>query len=500
MASWNELLRAARKRSGLGQQALAGQAEVSLETLSHYERGKGKPTRDTLLKLTAGLGLDTQATNELLAETGFDPLPTGRPATFERRSLPVTTLQQEIDSYSWPCLVANDQMEILLANPPANWVAERDLQKAIPKLRQRHPMRLAALSRFRERVDNWDEVVSVMIAFFKTDFEDPEQYAAAAPWFNRLLQDLRTKPQYRDAYPRIVELWQEATALRDMGRTTFPARWRARDGTLLSFEAVLSVWHDFDAYYVSDWYPADATTVQWLQQARAQNVAPARYVATEERQPSPLPSWSVLLQRKRSQCGFSQDALARAAGISPAAVYSYEAGRRKPTRQVVLRLARAMMLDGDGANRLLREAGLAPVATDVARSIVGLPTTNPRYRLGRLEALAPRTLYVLPQRVRAHAWPCLVVDSRCQVLAWNGPAVQVLGHEPRGENLLRLVLSLSFREQALNYDEVTMALASSGLREALLNGGESQGSVPLLPVIESLREEDPEAAARLESA
>ena len=561
MAAWYALLRQARKPSGLTQQELAAQAEVSFETVSKYERGKANPSRDTLLKLTSALHADRQTTNEILTAAGFDPLPTGRLATFERRGLPATMLAQEIDSYAWPCLVVNDQMEILLANQPANWVAELDILQAFPKLPDRHQLRLAARQHFRDRAENWEEVVSVMIEFFKAGFEDPERYADTGPWFDQLFQDLRTNPDYQEAFSQIMALWQQVPARPHLARTTFEARWRVSDGTTLRFNTVLATWDDFDAYYSNDWFPADCTTLQWLQEAsrtkseRArlrtnlleplpgaallpvarpfatrEMKEPAAVAAGEQPAPSVILPWSQFLRFERKKSRLTRAGLALATQISEQALYSYEAGRRKPSRQTMLRLARGLLLDGATTNLLLHEAGLAPVASALARPLANLATTDPRHQLGRWDPLVQRTREALPELVAAHPWPCLVVDSRWQVVAWNAPLVSVLGYEPSGENLLHLLLRRPFREQAINYDEVITALAPSGLmerssehahnpreplpgaallpvapllrdraKEALGNRGQNQNGVALLPEIAALREEEPEAVAHLEA-
>lgn len=505
MATWNELLRQARKQRKLSQQALASQAQVSRDTLSNYENykyGTARPTRDTLLKLTSALRLDRAAANEILAGAGFDPLPTGRLASFERRSLPVRTLEQEIDSYSWPCLGITDQMEILLANPPTNWVAELDLFQAFPELPQRHLLRISALQHFRDRVENWNDVVSVIFALLKADFADTEAYAAAMPWFQQLLADLETRPEYAGAYARILDLWEKTQAKQDLSRTTFHACWRVSDGTLLQFNTIITAWSDFDAFYSNDWQPADGTTIEWLagkrkeyDAERAQLGERAGESAAEQR--SSLPSWSELLQQKRDTSGLTQARLAHDIEVTEQAIFSYEAGRRKPSRERLLQLARALFLDGATTNLLLTEAGHPPEPSAVARSLVGEPTFDPRFPLGRWEALLPRTVQLLPSIIAKHPWPCLVVDARCQIVAANAPMVRVLGTNPRGQNLLQLLLSAPFRDRLLNDDQVLTALAPSGLREALTNQKTTRRTRPFLPLLETLRQEDPRAAARL---
>src|SRR5689334_5055130 len=110
MAVWHEQLREARRARGFRQQDVADRAGISRRRIVSYESGSITPVRDTLLRLASALGLDRTATNALLLDAGFDPLPTGRLRQFERRRLPFSAMQQEIDGYAWPCLVMGDGM------------------------------------------------------------------------------------------------------------------------------------------------------------------------------------------------------------------------------------------------------------------------------------------------------------------------------------------------------------------------------------------------------
>ncbi|HVC29710.1 MAG TPA: helix-turn-helix transcriptional regulator, partial [Steroidobacteraceae bacterium] len=476
MATWNELLRQARKQRELTQAEAARRAEVSLRQVIAYEKGTVTPTRDMLLRLARGLRLDRQAANTLLESAGHQPLPVGRLADLERRSIPLTLMQREIDTYPWPCLIMSDAMEILLLNRPAVWVAEFDFAVALPRPSDRSLIRITAMEHFQEpRVVNWTEIVSTLIAVLKTDFEDSERYAAAIPWFATVVQDLSMQPKYSQGFPRLMALWQTVAPKPDIARTSFPAEWRLSDGTRLSFDCLISSWNDFDSAGAIDWFPANAATADWLAERAAQEAPDMEHQgdsgASGHASPVPaLPPWNELLQIAREKCGFTQAALAHAVGISPETVYSYEDGRRTPPRETIIRMTRAMELDGSTTNLIVTGAGREPVASALGRSVAGEPTEDPRYQPSRWQRYVEPTRAVLSEKVAAHRWPCLVFDNQCQTLEVNVAARRVLGTVPVAQSLLQLLVSRGFRGHVVNYDEVVSALAPRSLRRAVTNG------------------------------
>jgi transcriptional regulator with XRE-family HTH domain len=384
MSAWSDLLRTSRKERRLLQEEVRARAGISLRTLTAYERGKVRPSRDTLLKLAAALDLNRHATNTLLAGAGFDPVPTGLLSRFARRSISLAAMHREIDRCSWPCLVMGDDMTVLLWNEPATSVVEMDFAEVLPDPADRMLTRIVALDHFRSRMLNWNEFVAMMVALLKADFESPEQYAAEMPWFARLMQDLSTRPEYRDAFPEIMRLYNSAKPRSDVARTSCPVTWRHSDGTVLRFHGVLTTWDDFAALWAFDWFPADAETASWLQ-ARADERMP-RMPETPENRPESsndvehLLRWYELLRSAREKSGFTQAGLAQAAGIAEETLFSYENDRRRPSRSVLLRLAHAMQLDGATTNLLLSGSGHAPAASEFARSVAGLPNSDPRFR------------------------------------------------------------------------------------------------------------------------
>jgi transcriptional regulator with XRE-family HTH domain len=501
MTAWHTALREARRQRGLRQRQLAEQADVGLRTVIAYEGGTATPSRDTLLKLAAALALERQTLNAVLSDAGFDPMPTGRLARFERRSLPFAAMQREIDRHSWPCLVLSDDMTILLWNAPATWVGELDFAATWPDPADRTLMRVAALQHFRERVLNWSEVVSVMIAMLKADFEDPDRYSQAMPTFAKLVQDLSTQPQYQQAFPALMDLWQRVAPRQYVARTSFTARWQLGDGTALRFNCLISSWNDFDAAAALDWLPADGATAVWLEQrATLEGVRSSDQAAVSAdalAHEGPLLAWHDLLRSTREKSGLTQAGLAEAIGVSEHTIFSYEKGRRRPSRTVLLRLARALHLDGATTNLLLTGAGHAPIASEIARSLAGLPSSDPRFPVGRWQALAEQTEAQLAAAIGAHAWPCLVLDERCRPHAANAAARRLFGAALDRATLLELLVSPAFRERLVNYDEVVTAIAPGDLRQVVAGSASSPRLAPLQALLASLADADPAGLARL---
>lgn len=183
MPTWNELLRDARLAQQRSQQDLARLAGVSAETISLYERAAVQPERPTLLRVTRMLRLPRRDTNAILTAGGFAPLPVGRLAQFETRRRTLDYLQGEVGAYAWPCLVTNNRMEIIAWNEPASRVAELDFARELPLPSQRNLFRIAAMPHFLQRLGNWDELVSVIIALLKGEGAELTDPDTGPPYF-----------------------------------------------------------------------------------------------------------------------------------------------------------------------------------------------------------------------------------------------------------------------------------------------------------------------------
>ncbi len=89
MQSAGELLREARRRSGLSQSELAARAEVTQSVVSEYEAGKRQPAVPTLARLIAATGHNLTLSLERRDPTvrGLPDTPLGRRLRQHRRAL-----------------------------------------------------------------------------------------------------------------------------------------------------------------------------------------------------------------------------------------------------------------------------------------------------------------------------------------------------------------------------------------------------------------------------
>lgn len=265
MASWNDLLRQAREGTGLSRRALAAAAGVSEGIIESYEYARRSPRRETLLKLTQAMKLDGATTNTILTEAGLEPAPS--PWLLQGRipTRPFEALQPELDSYTWPCLALNERFEIVAWNAPAVRVAELDFAQALPLPHQRNLLRIAAMEHFRDRMLNWDTVVSVMVGMYKGHHQGSEELGEGSAYFQSVVQDILQ--QDSAVMGRLVALWMSTPPRLASARIVFPVSWRVRDGTELAFHCLISGWSDYHGIGVHDWHPADSATWVWLSQS-----------------------------------------------------------------------------------------------------------------------------------------------------------------------------------------------------------------------------------------
>lgn len=513
MAEWNDRLRAVREAAGLSQAALATRAGVSEETVFSYEAGRRHPTRDTLVRLLRAVGCAPQTMNSVTTAAGFDPEPTGRLADLAARRASLDALQREALAYPWPCLITNERTEVVAWNTLATRVAELDFGRELPLPRERNLFRMAAMPHFRDRVVNWDAVVSFLIAQYKSNHMDITEPEEDSQYFWSVVEDI--VHHHSDIFPRLLQLWQTVPSRPEGGRDTFPAVWQVADGTVLRFTCVLSSWSDFEAAWAFDWHPADAATWGWLRRVTAVAPQPTDEVlATTPEPPSrsalttdgtvaATASWRDLLRLAREGTALSRRQLAEAAGdVSEETVRSYETGRRRPVRETLVRLTRAMELDGVTANALLTAAGFEAEPSEWALFLAGVPrrTDAKRYQpTGDVR----RSRGDMQRAIAAHAWPCLIVDRQCEVICWNVAATRVVGLDianpptSLSRNLIPLAVSRHFRDHLVNWAEVVTALIPATLKTVLVAGDQGLRSGQLQSLADDIRRQGSEVLQEL---
>ncbi len=198
--------------------------------------------------------------------------------------------------------------------------------------------------------------------------------------------------------------------------------------------------------------------------------------------------WNELLRQARGGTGLSRQKLSRLAGVSQDTVYSYEAGRRTPHRDTLLRLTRALKLDGATTNAILEAAGLE---LEPSPWVIGA-------------ILRHRPLSELWEELASYSWPCLALNERFEIVAWNVPATRVAEldfatelPEPHQRNLLRIAAMRHFRARVRNWDAIVALLVSMYKNHHMGSEDLAQGSPYFQAIVEDLTRSDSDIMGRL---
>src|SRR2546430_422316 len=119
-----------------------------------------------------------------------------------------------------------------------------------------------------------------------------------------------------------------------------------------------------------------------------------------------MPRWNELLKQARTAARVSRPALAALSSVSQDTIFSYESGRRHPTRETLLQLTQSLRLDGASVNAILTDAGFEPELASWVKNV----------------RLTHRSLSELQGEVERYSWPCLGVNERFEIVAWNRAA------------------------------------------------------------------------------
>lgn len=497
MEAFQDLLKELRRQANLTQAELGGRAGVSPQTIASYEEGRRRPSRRTAQEIAAAAGANDTERARLLAAAGHEPAPDSPVSEIKRRRIPFPTIHEELASYTWPSMVMSEDFEILAWNAAANDVAEIDLGRDLARPGARQQLRMAAMPHFRQRMRNWDDVIGVMIALYKFETMEVTAGGSQNPYFGALVASLAG--EYPEFFPHLIELWMRTAPWPQHTRVTFPVTWLVSDGTLLHFDGTLTSWSDYDGSGAQDWFPGDATTIEWLEQRRSARAgAPALL-------PDGTPGarggldrpWNELLRAARERVGMTRGQLAaRTQGVSESAIYSYERGRRNPAREALLELSRAMEMDSVTTNQILAGAGHDPEPSDWSRFVTGQPTRVNRQRWQRRGE--SRTWAQMHAAIEEHNWPCLIVSGSCEVMCGNTAVETLTGIDfnalPDGgveRNLLAFLTQHSLRERILDWAAVARQLLPGTLSPFVNGAGQGPNAEYFHRVIRTVRQRDP---------
>lgn len=482
MSDFSRILAEARVHAGLTQAQLAETIRVSEATIASWETGRRRPSwrgRAKIIECADRLGIAASERNVMLQSVGRAPVPSGRFAPLLDRRKPMAILRGECSRYSWPTLAMNEDYEVVAWNEAANDLSELDFGTELAEPGARHLLRMALSPHFATKLQNWEEVIGVMVGMWKTTGFDILSPGSRTPYFDNLISYILTN--HGNQVGRLLSIWQNAAPHIEGSRVYFKMSWLTSSNEPLAFHCQMTSWSDFDGVSAFDWHPADGATWTWLEARRASRLALNEGSRPAENESLPTTA-RQLLRFARQKNGLTQAQLGQRAGLSEDIVYSMESGRKPMTEPTLLSLGQALALDAADLNSLLEAAGFEPKVSEHLPYILGFNVSdNPRYGQS-LNYRMNWTPSAVEREVENYPWPALVVNARCEVIVTNRPTRRIFGplrSQVSGgglaSNLFALVTDPSFRVATGNWQEVVANILPGNLEAYMAPEGAARG-------------------------
>lgn len=452
-----------RKAAKVTQKQLAAAMGVKVATVTSWERdpedkGHRNPERDHVIAAGNALRLATPALNEWLEGLGYHLEPDERTIPLFDRRKPLAVIQEECDSYSWPCLAMNEDFEAVAWNAAANDLSELDFATDLAEPGARNLLRMAVSKHYRNKLANWEDVLTIGMSMYKNgghDFFNPQ---TLTPYQQSLVDYLIAN--HIDDLEWLMKLWAKSPAHSEGMHSAFEARWRSSDGTALRFHCAFTSWSDFDATGGFDWHPAEAATWRWLA-AHPYSPAPQVEVETPPALPPAAMSAGELLRYARKRQGLTQVGLAAESGRSEGLIAAIESGTKALTRRTAIAVGRALDLDRSTLNAILDAVQQAPEPSEQFAYIIGHPIQKSGRRYAELAGGRVHwSEFDIAREIDTYEWPVIVVDGRCEVIATNERCRAAIGLDVRGRppgptrNLVAIVTDSWFRESVEDWETV----------------------------------------------
>ena len=178
---WSQALKAARERLGLSRAELAGRCSLSAETIRAYEVGRRKPSRERLDAVLGALKLERLEANRIRHSLGYSPDYLRLGPLEPTYMFSVDELRQWTEEIPWPQFVADENMQIVVANSVIQKLWGVDLQSEFLTPVKRNMLRFATNLRFANRVVNWEEMVVYAVSIWKGHHLGPESLERPSP-------------------------------------------------------------------------------------------------------------------------------------------------------------------------------------------------------------------------------------------------------------------------------------------------------------------------------
>lgn len=254
---WRAEIRRHRTRLGITQPELARRSGVSLTAVKSYETGTRHPSAAALDAILLGLGLAPEQANPIRAGAGYAVDLAG---LFQNRFLfDPAVAQEQLDRLPWPACITSQSTLVIAFNAALAKLVDVQPDVEFPDPAERHLLAVVSLPRFTRSLENFDEVVGVLVGLAKGDPRFPANVERTTPWSqDALARFLHNDPAFIRPF---LELWEKQPPIPHRTRHIFDVRWRYRgEGPALRFIASLSpadIWNDL---WWLEWVPADAVT------------------------------------------------------------------------------------------------------------------------------------------------------------------------------------------------------------------------------------------------
>ena len=263
MKTWNRLLAEARKSVGLTQAELAGKCGLSIDTVKAYEVGRRRPRAAALNRLLTALNVDWRSRNNVLISGAFSPgplWPGGRSSA--ERYLTVEEASELVALRAWPALVLNEKLEVLATNDAGFRILEISPDRLSDPI-GRSLLTIVMERQIGQRLVNWDDAVSAMIALFKAHMDRAESIAEPSSYFSAVLA--RVYEGDAGHVRRFLDLWEVTPGFYPQKVAwTYPMTWDIPEIGEIRLRGFVNSVNDVLCLDIDDWIPVDPESFKRL--------------------------------------------------------------------------------------------------------------------------------------------------------------------------------------------------------------------------------------------
>ena len=261
LLDWRARLRELRLHRGITQAEVARRSGLSPRAIKAYEHGDRHPSADALDAILTAIGLAPEESNPIRAGAGYAIDFT---ALFDRRYIfDEAVAQQQLDRLPWPAFITNQATLVVAFNRPMAIVLDVEPELDFPDPAERNLLGYANQPRFTRCLQNFDEVVGMLVGLAKGDPRAQVDVERQPPWSQAAVERfLQGDPAYIRPF---LELWERQPPIPHRTRHVYEVHWRYRgEPPALRFLASLSPADIWNELWWNEWTPADLVTATRL--------------------------------------------------------------------------------------------------------------------------------------------------------------------------------------------------------------------------------------------